>query len=59
MAQYCHFLAARTCPQLLDQLLVAVLAAAELNSILLKPVADPDFPKYGKAGISGNSHGPL
>jgi len=53
MAQYCHFLAARTCPRLLDQLLVAVLSAAELNSILGKPVADPDFPKYGKGGISG------
>jgi len=53
MAQYCHFLAARTCPRLLDQLLVSVLAAAELNSILRKPVADPDFPKNGKGSISG------
>jgi hypothetical protein len=53
MAQYCHFLAARTCPRLLDQLLVSVLASAELNSILGKPVADPDFPKNGKGSISG------
>ena len=53
LAQYCHYLAARTCPTLVDHLLLAVLAAAEANGILGKPVSDPDFPQHGKGSISG------
>ncbi|MGB7501178.1 MAG: hypothetical protein WBM25_02165 [Azonexus sp.] len=53
MAEYCHFLAARTCPALLDHLLLSVLATAEVNGVLVKPLADPDFPQYGKGSISG------
>jgi hypothetical protein len=53
LAQYCHYLAARTCPALVDHLLLAVLAAAEANGVLSKPVADPDFPQHGKGSISG------
>jgi hypothetical protein len=53
IAQYCHFLAARTCPALVDHLLLAVLAAAEANGLLRKPVADPDFPQHGKGSIAG------
>lgn len=52
-AQYCHFLAGRTCPALLDQLLLAVFAAGEANGVLDRPLADPDFPHYGKGSISG------
>ena len=53
IAQYCHYLAARTCPALVDHLLLAVLAAAEANGVLRKPIGDPDFPQHGKGSISG------
>ncbi len=53
LAQYCHFLAARTCPPLLDQMLFSVLASAEVNGVLRKPIADPDFPQYGKGSVAG------
>ena len=53
MAQYCHFLAARTCTPLLDQLLLSVLLSAEANGVLRRPLADPDYPRYGKGTISG------
>jgi hypothetical protein len=53
IAQYCHFLAARTCPQLVDHLLLSVFAAAEANGLTRKPLADPDFPRHGKGSISG------
>ena len=53
MAQYCHFLAARTCTPLLDQLLLSVLFSAEANGVLRRPLADPDYPQYGKGTVSG------
>lgn len=53
IAQYCHFLAARTCPRLVDHLLLSVFAAAEANGLTRKPLADPDFPRHGKGSISG------
>ncbi len=53
LAQYCHFLAARTCPPLLDQLLVNVLATAAANDVLHKAVIDPDYPRQGKGSIGG------
>jgi hypothetical protein len=53
IAQYCHFLAARTCPALVDHLLLAVFAAAEANGLLRKPLADPDFAQHGKGSIAG------
>jgi ferredoxin len=53
VAQSCHFLAARACPPLLDHLLLSILATAEVNGILRKPLADPDFPQHGKGSISG------
>lgn len=54
MAQYCHFEAARECPALIDQLLFAVLAEAEQNELLTRPIADRDFPHYGPANIAGH-----
>ena len=53
VAQYCHFLAARTCPPQLDELLVSVLVSAEANGVLRRPLADPDYPQYGKGTVSG------
>jgi len=53
LAQYCHFLAARTCPPISDHLLLMALAAAEANGVLRRPLADPDFPQHGKGSISG------
>ncbi len=53
IAQYCHYLASRSCPPLLDQLLFDVLATAESNGVLRRPIADPDFPQYGKGSVSG------
>lgn len=53
VAEYCHFLAARTCPPLLAQLHLAVLVSAEANGILRRPLADPDYPQYGKGTVSG------
>jgi hypothetical protein len=53
ITQYCHFLAARTCPQLVDHLLLSVFATAEANGLTRKPIADPDFPRHGKGSISG------
>jgi hypothetical protein len=52
-AQYCHYLAGRECPQLLDQLLVAVLIQAEAGGVLRQAVADPDYPHLGEANIAG------
>ena len=46
MAQYCHFLAARTCTPLLDQLLLSVLFSAEANGVLRRP------PAAGRSGLS-------
>lgn len=53
LAEYCHFLAARSCPPLLAQLQLAVMAGAEANGVLRRPLADPDYPQYGKGSISG------
>ncbi len=53
LTQYCHFLAARTCPPISDHLLLLALAAAEANGVLRRPLADPDFPQNGKGSISG------
>jgi hypothetical protein len=54
MAEYCHFLAARECPRLLDQLLFAVLTQAESSGQLRKALPDPDFPQFGEANIAGH-----
>ena len=54
MAEYCHFLAARECPRLLDQLLFAVLTQAESSGQLRKALPDPDFPHFGEANIAGH-----
>jgi hypothetical protein len=53
LAQYCHFLAARTCPPIADNLLLMAFAAAEANGVLRRPLADPDFPQHGKGSVSG------
>jgi hypothetical protein len=54
MAEYCHFLAARECPKLLDQLLFAVLTLAESSGQLRQALPDPDFPHFGEANIAGH-----
>jgi hypothetical protein len=54
MAEDCHFLAARECPAVLDQLLFAVLAQAESNGLLQQALPDPDFPHLGEANIAGH-----
>lgn len=54
MAEYCHFLAARECPQILDHLLFAVLAEAESYQHTATPLADPDFRHLGDANIAGH-----
>ena len=53
VAQYCHFLAARTCSPRLNDLLLAVLVSAEANGVLRRPMADPDYPRYGKGTVAG------
>lgn len=53
IVQYCHFLAARSCPRLVDRLLLSVFATAEVNGLLHKAIVDPDFVRYGKGTISG------
>jgi len=54
MAQYCHFLAARECPVLLDRLLFAVLDQAESAGVLRNALPDPDFRHLGEANIAGH-----
>ena len=54
MAQFCHFQAARACPPLLDQLLLATLAQAERDDLMRLPLSDPDFPHLGEANIAGH-----
>lgn len=54
MAQYCHFLAARDCPAVLDRLLFAVLAQAESGAVLSQPIGDPDFRHFGESHIGGH-----
>lgn len=53
VADHCHFVAARTRPALLDALYLSLLTAAEANGVLRRPLADPDYPQYGKGTISG------
>lgn len=54
MAEYCHFQAARECPELLDRLLLEILAQASEHSLLQQALADPDFPHLGEANIAGH-----
>ena len=54
MAEYCHFQAARECPELLTRLLFEVLAQASQRGLLQQPLADPDFPHLGEANIAGH-----
>ena len=54
MAQYCHFQAARQCPELLDHLLFGVLAQAASNNLLRESLADPDFRHLGDSNIAGH-----
>ncbi len=53
MAEFCHFLAARECPVLLDRLLFGVLAQADSANLLRQGIVDPDFPNFGEANIAG------
>jgi hypothetical protein len=43
MTEYCHFLAARECPTILDQLLFAILDQAQSSGSLREVLPDPDF----------------
>jgi hypothetical protein len=54
MSEYCHFLAARECPPVLDLLLFSVLDQAEKNGLLRQPMADSDFPHLGETTIAGH-----
>ncbi|MBL8429554.1 MAG: hypothetical protein JNJ95_06665 [Dechloromonas sp.] len=54
MAEYCHFLAARECPALLDHLLFAILDQAERDGLLRHPLPDPDFPHFGETTVAGH-----
>jgi len=54
MAQYCHFQAARECPQLIDRLLFSVLSQAESSGILRQALPDPDFRHLGDSNIGGH-----
>lgn len=53
MAERCHFLAARTIPDLFARLHVAILSAALAHDALHKPVVDPDFTEQGMGTVSG------
>lgn len=54
IGQYGHFLAARECPLLWDQLLFATLTQAESHDLLRQGLDDPDFPHLGAANIGGH-----
>ena len=54
LAQYCHFLAACECPQLLDELLFVTLTKSIENQSLLTPLADPDYPHLGDSTAAGH-----
>ena len=54
MTEYCHFLAARECPNLLDQLLFAILDQAQTNAVLRQALPDPDFPHLVDTTIAGH-----
>jgi hypothetical protein len=53
LAQHTCFLAARSYPREIDGLFIEVLASAEANGVLRRPLADPDFPHDGKSSVSG------
>lgn len=53
LAQYSHFIAARSCPIECTHLLFGVLALAKGCALLDKPLADPSLPNLGEAHISG------
>lgn len=53
LAQRAHFLAARSCPALFDQLLIAALSSAKANDVAHKVMGDPDFPRHGNGTIAG------
>lgn len=54
MTEYCHFLAARECPTILDQLLFAILDQAERDGLLRHSLPDPDFPHLVDTTIAGH-----
>lgn len=54
MTEYCHFLAARECPQLLDQILFAILDQAERDGLMRQAPADKDFPHLVDTSIAGH-----
>ncbi len=54
LAQYTHYLAAQTCPEQLDHLLLAVLVQAGDSDELYLPLSDPDFPHLGNAHLAGH-----
>lgn len=54
MTQYCHFLAARECPEVLDRLCFVTLAQAASRELLLQPLSDPGFPQMGESNCAGH-----
>ena len=54
MTEYCHFLAARECPPVLDQMLFAILDQAQRDGLLRQTPADPDFPHLVETTIAGH-----
>lgn len=54
MTEYCHFLAARECPSIVDQLLFAILDQAESSGLLRQALPDPDFRHLGETTIAGH-----
>jgi len=54
MTEYCHFLAARECPAILDQILFAILGLAHDDASLKEVLPDPDFPHLGDMSIAGH-----
>lgn len=54
MTEYCHFLAARECPALLDQMLFAILDQAERDGLSRHSLPDKDFPHLVDTTIAGH-----
>jgi hypothetical protein len=53
LTQMAHYQASQACPELLDQLLFAVLFQADNGKLLHQPLLDPEFPYLGEAHIAG------
>ena len=53
-AAFCHYLAACEYPEHFDHLLFGILALAQRNKVLTRPLLDPDFSHFGEATIAGH-----